>query len=414
MNPVDILCRNAVDVIDRTELESRLKEGRPLRVKAGFDPSAPDIHLGHTVLLRKLREFQDLGHKVVLLIGDFTATIGDPTGLTKTRPALTQKEVETNAKTYQSQAFKILDKDPKKIEVVHNSDWLGKMMLKDFLETLGTRFTVQQVLERNDFEKRMAENQPLSIREELYPLLQAQDSVAVKADVELGGTDQKFNLLAGRDLQRSLGLRPQIVMTFPLLVGLDGKQKMSKSLGNYIAVNDCPKDVFGKAMSIPDTLMASYYSLLTAEKYDPSSHPRDAKVKLAKLLVESLHGKKEADAQAEEFKTVFSNKMTPTKIDVIEVPKGKYWIVDFLRLYCGVQSGNEARRLIEQKAISFIGEAGAQAGYDSLEEGTHVQFTSKLVIFDGPVQGDASFEVPFTDGPIVRIGKKKYLKVIPS
>ena len=279
------LSRNAIDVISRGEFEGLLKtsekEKRPLRIKAGFDPSAPDIHLGHTVLLRKLREFQDLGHKVVFIIGDYTAMIGDPTGKTQTRPALSQAEVEKNANTYQEQAFKILDKNAGKMEIVKNSDWLGKLSLKDFLENVATRFTIARILERDDFEKRMAENQPLSYREFTYPLLQAYDSVMVKADVEIGGNDQKFNLLAGRDLQKAFGQKAQVVLTFPLLVGLDGTQKMSKSLGNSIAVNDSAKDMFGKVMSIPDTLMPMYYELLTNEKLDKNSHPRDAKVKLA-------------------------------------------------------------------------------------------------------------------------------------
>ena len=257
------LCRNAVDVIEKSDLKARLEEGKPLRIKAGFDPSAPDIHLGHTVLLRKLREFQDLGHKVIFIIGDYTAMIGDPTGQTKTRPALSKEEVEKNAKSYQEQAFKILDKNPKKIEVVRNNDWLGQLSLKDFLEKIASQTTVARVLERDDFEKRMSTNQPITIREFMYPLLQGYDSVHVKADVEIGGTDQKFNLLVGRDLQRSFGQKAQVVMTMPLLVGLDGAQKMSKSLGNYVAVTDSAKDMFGKIMSIPDSLMEDYFNLLT-------------------------------------------------------------------------------------------------------------------------------------------------------
>jgi len=384
MSALETLCRNAVDVIDRTELEARLKEGKPLRVKAGFDPSAPDIHLGHTVLLRKLREFQDLGHKVVLLIGDFTAMIGDPTGQTKTRPALGDKEIIANAKTYQDQAFKILDKDPKKIEVVRNNDWLGKLSVHDFLKNLAAKATVARILERDDFEKRMAANQPLSLLEMLYPLFQGYDSVAVKADVELGGTDQKFNLLMGRNMQKDFGQRPQIVMTFPLLVGLDGTNKMSKSLGNYIAVNDSAKDVFGKAMSIPDTLMASYYSLLTNEKYDSASHPRDAKVKLAKLLTGFLHDKKAGEAQAEEFTRVFSNKENPENPDELHVPEKEIWIAELLKRAGAVTSTSEAKRMIEQGAVSI----------------------------DGEKVTDFNLKLPVKKGSLLKAGKKKFIKLI--
>jgi len=383
MKDLDILCRNAVDVIDRADLEARLKEGKPLRVKAGFDPSAPDIHLGHTVLLRRLREFQDLGHKVIFIVGDFTAMIGDPTGQTKTRPALSDKDIVANAKTYQDQAFKILDKDPKKIEVVRNSDWLAKMLLAEFLRKIAGPATMARILERDDFAKRMKENLPLSMLEVLYPLFQGYDSVAVKADVELGGTDQKFNLLMGRNLQKDFGQRPQVVMTFPLLVGLDGTMKMSKSLGNYIGVTDSAKDVFGKAMSIPDTLMPMYYDLLTNEKFDPSAHPRDAKVKLARSLTAFLHGAKEADAQAEEFTRVFSNKGNPENPDELHIPEKEIWIAELLKRAGAVTSTGEAKRLIEQGAVSIDGEKVSD-------------FNAKIMV---------------KKGALLKAGKKKFMKI---
>ncbi len=385
---LDLLLQNTVDVIDEGDLFLRLEEaqktGKPLRIKAGFDPSAPDIHLGHTVLLRKLRQFQDLGHKVVLLIGDFTAMIGDPTGKTTTRPALSKEEVEKNAKTYQNQAFKILDKDPKKIEIVHNSAWLSKMPLDNFVGNIASLAMVARVLERDDFEKRMKENQPLSIREFLYPLFQGYDSVEVKADIELGGTDQKFNLLMGRQLQKSFGQKPQVVMTLPLLVGLDGTQKMSKSLGNYIGVMDSPKDVFGKAMSIPDTLMKTYYDLLTNEKLDTSAHPRDAKVKLAKLLTEFLHGKEAGEAEAAEFKRVFSNKENPEHPEELKIEEKEIWIVDLLKRAGASASTSEARRLIEQGAVSV----------------------------DGQKVSDFNLKVPTGKGSLIKAGKKKFVKLV--
>ena len=385
---VDLLCRNTVDVIDREDLFLRLqdsqKENRPLRVKAGFDPSSPDIHLGHTVLLRKLRQFQDLGHKVVFIVGDFTATIGDPTGQSKTRPILTQEQVEENAKTYQEQAFKILDKDPNKIEVVRNSKWLGAPdMLPTFL-SIAAKVTVDQLLVRDDFDKRRKAHRPIAIQELFYPVMQGYDSVAVKADVELGGTDQKFNLLMGRDLQREHKQKPQIVMTLPLLVGLDGTNKMSKSLGNYIGVTDSPKDVFGKAMSIPDTLMESYYSLLTDEKFEPKTHPRDAKVRLAKLLTEFLHGKEAGDNEATEFKRVFSNKENPENPDELKIAEKEIWIVELLKRADAVASTGEAKRLIEQGAVSI----------------------------DGEKVSDFNLKYSVKKGALFKVGKKKFIRLV--
>ncbi len=361
---LELLCRNAVDVISKEELGARLlqaeKEKRPLRIKAGFDPSAPDIHLGHTVLLRKLREFQDLGHKVILIIGDSTAKIGDPTGQSKTRPVLTAEQVEANSRTYQEQAFKVLDKDPAKVEVVYNSQWLDTPeMLKTFLSIAGC-VTVDQLLTREDFDKRRKAHKPIALQEMFYPIMQGYDSVAVKADVELGGTDQLFNLLMGREIQSLYKTKPQVVMTMPLLVGLDGTQKMSKSLGNTIAVNDSSKDVFGKAMSIPDELMTMYFNLLTKENGDEIQkqvvsgklHPRDAKVKLAALLTESLHGKQAAEKEAAEFEKVFSNKENPTDAETAYVPVS----IDGATLLKEVKaapSSSEAYRLIQQGAVTL-------------------------------------------------------------
>jgi tyrosyl-tRNA synthetase len=388
---LSFLCRNAVEVISREELAARFKK-KPLRIKAGFDPSAPDIHLGHTVLLRKLREFQDLGHRVIFIVGDYTAMIGDPTGQTKTRPALSREEVEKNARTYQEQAFKILDKDPKKIEIVRNSEWFSKLLLEQFLAEIATRFTVARVLERDDFEKRLAGNQPISFREFVYPLLQAYDSVRVRADVELGGTDQKFNLLAGRDLQRAFGQTPQVVMTLPLLVGLDGTQKMSKSLGNFIAVNDTSKDVFGKAMSVPDALMPLYFDLLTSESGSEIEkalesgklHPRDAKVKLAKWLTGFLHGQPAAEKEAVEFDRVFSKKMDPLDPKTVTVPFSEADAAALLKQVGAAGSSSEAYRLIQQGAV----------------------------VLDGQKITDPKKRLRLKEGGLLKVGKKKVFKLI--
>ena len=393
---LDRLCLNTVDVIDKDDFLLRLEESAkkkvPLRVKAGFDPSAPDIHLGHTVLLRKLRQFQDLGHKVVLSIGDFTAMIGDPTGQIKTRPALSQEEVKKNAKTYQDQAFKILDKDPKKIEIVRNNDWLGKLSLKTFLESLGSQYTVDQLLAREDFQKRQQENKPITICEFMYPLLQGYDSVVVKSDVELGGTDQKFNLLVGRQLQKSFGQKPQVVMTLPLLVGLDGTQKMSKSLGNYIAVNDTAKDVFGKAMSVPDALMAQYFNLLTDINGDEIQkkvssgelHPRDAKVKLSRTLTGNFYDLHIADQVQIEFDRVFSKKETPEHPEELKVAEKEIWIVELVKRTGSATSTSGTLRLIKQGAVSIDGEKIA----------------------------DGTLKVSVKKGMLLKVGKKRFVKII--
>ncbi len=364
-----LLCRNAVDVIDREELALRLSEsaksGKPLRIKAGFDPSAPDIHLGHTVLLRKLRQFQDLGHKVILLIGDTTALIGDPTGQSKTRPVLSKEQVAANAKTYQDQAFKILDPDPQKIEVVYNSKWLtAPQMLVTFLQISG-RVTVDQLLVRDDFDKRRKAHRPIAVQELFYPIMQGYDSVEVKADVELGGTDQLFNLLMGREIQSQFGQKPQIVMTLPLLVGLDGVNKMSKSLGNYIAVNDSAKDMFGKTMSVPDALMKSYFDLLTSG-IDIStlgliqSDPRNAKVLLAKKIVEQYYGIEAAENEEAEFNRIFRDKQKPADIPKIHLGvlfhnKKEWQLLELVYAAKFSESKSEIRRKIEEGAVTLCG-----------------------------------------------------------
>ena len=314
--------------------------------------------------------------------------IGDPTGQSKTRPALSDKEIASNAKTYQSQAFKILDNDPKKIEIVKNSEWLGKLPIADFLKNIAARAMVARILERDDFEKRMAENQPLSILEILYPLFQGYDSVAVKADVELGGTDQKFNLLMGRNLQKDFGQRPQVVMTLPLLVGLDGVQKMSKSLGNYIGVTDSAKDVFGKAMSIPDALMESYFELLTeipwAQAQKDWPHPRDAKVRLANALTLWLHGAEAANREFNEFDRVFSKKESPENPEELKVAEKEIWIAELLKRAGAVTSTSEAKRLIEQGAVSI----------------------------DGQKISDFNLKLTVTKGALLKAGKKKFVKIV--
>lgn len=386
------LCRNAVDVIERLDLKARLEEGKPLRIKAGFDPSAPDIHLGHTVLLRKLRQFQDEGHKVILIIGDATAKIGDPTGQSKTRPVLTTEQVQTNARTYQEQAFKILDEDPQKIEVVYNSHWLDTPeMLKTFFSIAGC-ITVDQLLVRDDFDKRKKDHRPIALQEIFYPIMQGYDSVAVKADVELGGTDQLFNLLMGRQIQALYKMKQQVVMTMPLLVGLDGLKKMSKSLGNYIAVNDTSKDVFGKAMSVPDALMGSYFNLLTGENGDEIQkevssgklHPKDAKIKLAKILTAQLHGEKAAQSEVEEFERVFSRKENPDNPEELKISEKEIWIAELLKRTGAVSSTSEAKRLIDQGAVSI----------------------------DGQKISDFNLKVIVTKGALLRAGKKKFVKIV--
>jgi tyrosyl-tRNA synthetase len=315
---LDLILRGVVEVIQRAELESKLtrslKENRPLRVKAGFDPTAPDLHLGHTVLIHKLKHFQELGHHVIFLIGDFTGMIGDPTGQSETRVALSREKVLENAKTYERQIFKILD--PAKTQIEFNSRWMSTMTAEALIH-LSAQYSVARMLERDDFHKRYHEQKPISIHEFMYPLVQGYDSVALKSDVELGGTDQKFNLLVGRDLQRSHGQEPQVVITMPLLEGTDGVKKMSKSVGNYIALEDTPNDMYGKLMSISDTLMIRYYELLTTEDLAgvKAAHPMEAKQALAALIVARYHGVEAGQQARAAFQQKFQEREFPTVPD---------------------------------------------------------------------------------------------------
>ena len=362
---LDLILRGIVEVIQRGELESKLarsiKENRPLRVKAGFDPTAPDLHLGHTVLIHKLKHFQDLGHQVIFLIGDFTGMIGDPTGRSETRVALSKEKVLENAKTYERQIFKILD--PAKTQVEFNSRWMSAMTADGLIE-LSAHYTVARMLEREDFHKRYTEGTPISIHEFMYPLIQGYDSVALKADVELGGTDQKFNLLMGRDLQRDFGQEAQAVITLPLLEGTDGVRKMSKSFGNYIALEDQPADMFGKLMSISDTLMHRYYELLTTEDLTrvKAAHPMEAKQSLAEQIVARYHGAEagreargafQQKFQAREFPEQPDAHVVLTASDVKDAAVPSIGLVDLIARTGLVPSKSEARRLIVQGGVEI-------------------------------------------------------------
>jgi len=364
---IELLRRGAVDLVDEAQLRAKLersaKTGTPLTVKTGFDPSSPDLHLGHTVLLRKMKHFQDLGHRVVFLIGGFTARIGDPTGKKATRPQLDEAEVAANAATYLRQVYRVLDRE--KTVVDDNNRWLGALGSAGIVRLAG-RYTLARMMEREDFRTRFAENQPIHLHELLYPLAQGYDSIALKADVELGGHDQIFNLLVGRDLMKEEGLAPQVVLTVPLLVGLDGSEKMSKSLGNAIAVEDTPKEMYGKTMSIPDTLMWDWYLLLTdlpkeeiARRKDELAagrlHPREAKVELARRLVAQFHGEAEAAAAAAEFDRVFAGGGVPDEVEEIALEGA--WSLGKLLATAGLAASNgEARRLLTQGAVSVDGE----------------------------------------------------------
>ncbi len=367
---IELLSRGAVDVVSREELEKKLAQsvasGVPLRVKAGFDPTAPDLHLGHTVLIQKLKHFQELGHQVLFLIGDFTGMIGDPTGKSETRRPLTREEVAQNAETYKAQIFKILD--PVRTEVVFNSAWLSQLTSHDFIR-LASQLTVARMLERDDFKRRFEAQQPISIHEFLYPLIQGYDSVALKADVELGGTDQLFNLLMGRELQRAAGQPPQVVLTMPLLEGLDGVNKMSKSLGNYIGVSDPADDIYGKVMSIPDQLMFRYYELLSdlpasrimrlrERLATGEAHPKEVKKALALELTCRYHGQDEGERAEENFERVFTRHGLPDDLPELTLAAGggAIWLPKLL-VDAGLVAGTgEARRLIRQQAVAIDGE----------------------------------------------------------
>lgn len=358
--------RGAEEIIVEEELvkkiEKSIKEEKPLRVKAGFDPTAPDLHLGHTVLIQKLKHFQELGHQVIFLIGDFTGMIGDPSGKSETRKALTRQEIMKNAETYKEQVFKILD--PEKTEIAFNSNWMNQMTAADMIK-LASRHTVARMLERDDFNKRYKSNRSISIHEFLYPLVQAYDSVALKADVELGGTDQKFNLLVGREIQKAYGQEPQIALTMPILEGLDGVQKMSKSLNNYVGITENPSDMFGKIMSVSDDLMFRYMLLLSDRsmksieelKKDIKNgklHPMDVKKDFAYEIVERFYDKSAAEKAKSNFEKVFSKRENPEEMPVLEVNNES--MLDIIRKLNFASSNSEARRLVKQGAVSLNGE----------------------------------------------------------
>lgn len=379
---INFLTRGCVDVVSKADLAKKLESGKTLKVKLGCDPTSADLHLGHSVALSLLRRFQDLGHKAVLVIGDFTAAVGDPSGRDSTRPVLPREKILENAKTYTEQAFKVLD--PSKTEIRFNSEWLDPFVTgKDLLQTL-QKVTVAQVLERDDFKKRMASGNPISLLEVLYSLFQGQDSVALHADVELGGTDQIFNLLVGRQLQKNNGQEPQVAITVPLLVGLDGVKKMSKSYGNYVGLNDEPNDMFGKLMSIPDELMPMYYELLTSENMDEikAMHPMAAKKKLAGIMVTRFHGADAAKAALENFEKVFSKKELPTDMPEFKAEDGA--LLSAIIFAAGAaQSKNKARGLIEQGAVRLKGEKVPQ---------------------DGPLHFEA--------GDVLQVGKRYFFKLV--
>ncbi len=359
---LELIKRGTEEIISVDDLISKLKEGRPLTVKAGFDPTAPDLHLGHTVVLQKLKHFQDLGHNVKFLIGDFTGMIGDPSGKSETRKALTSEEVLSNAETYKEQVYKVLD--PSKTEIVFNSVWLDKLGTRGVLELM-SKYTVARILERDDFAKRYKDHQPIGVHEFLYPLMQGYDSVAMKADVELGGTDQKFNLLVGRELLRDYGLKPQVAITMPIIEGLDGVMKMSKSLGNYVGISEEPEDMFGKLMSISDELMIKYYTLLSDKsisdidtmKLDIANgtlHPMEAKKLFAMEIIERYHSSEKAIEAREKFEKIFAKKEIPD--DIIEYTLKGETLLDIMMNLNFSDSRSNARRLADQGGVTLSNE----------------------------------------------------------
>ncbi|MEE9430361.1 MAG: tyrosine--tRNA ligase [Melioribacteraceae bacterium] len=393
---LEIIKRGTSEIIPEEELiqklEKSLKENKPLNIKLGCDPTRPDLHLGHSVVLRKLADFQKLGHTAILIIGDFTAMIGDPSGRNATRPPLTMEEAKENAVSYWDQARKILH--PEKTKIVYNSEWLGKMSFNEVIQ-LASKYTVARMMERDDFTKRFKGGIPISMHELLYPLAQAMDSVAIKSDVELGGTDQKFNLLVGRDIQREHSMEPQVILTMPLLVGTDGTEKMSKSYGNYIGIDDSPKDIYGKSLSIPDELIHNYYELATdipKEELDaiksnlknPETNPRDIKRALARKFVEMYHSKEAAENAEAEFDKIFINKGIPDDIPNLKLTKKEIGIIDLIMEAKFAPSRGEARRLITQGGVSIEGE--------------------KIV--------DPKEMVSIVDGSVLKVGKRKFLKLI--
>ncbi len=394
---LDLIKRGAVEIISEDELRGKLekaiKEDRPLRVKAGFDPTAPDLHLGHTVLIQKMRHFQELGHQVIFLIGDFTGLIGDPTGKSETRPPLTPEQVQENAATYKEQIFKILDQE--KTEIAFNSKWMNKMASIDMIR-LCAKYTVARMLEREDFKQRFQQQRPIAIHEFIYPLIQGYDSVALEADIELGGTDQKFNLLVGRHIQKEYGQEPQVVVTMPLLEGLDGVNKMSKSLGNYVGITEDPHSMFGKLMSISDELMFRYYELLSSRSLEEievlknqieqgKEHPKEVKAQLAFELVARFHGEEKAKKARQQFDAQFSRGELPEDIPEFHLEGSSHsiFVPKILKEAGLVKSTSEARRLIKQGAVSL--------------DGTKL----KVEEIDNP-----------GPGAVFKVGKRRYLKLV--
>ncbi|GHT51575.1 tyrosine--tRNA ligase [Endomicrobiia bacterium] len=422
---IEKIKRGANEIISVEELERKLILGKKLRIKLGVDPTAPDLHLGHTVIINKLKTFQDLGHQIVFLIGDFTAKIGDPSGRSETRSVMTDVQIKTNIKTYTNQVFKILDRE--KTEIAYNSKWLGNLGINGLLN-LAAKSTVAQMLVRNDFEKRYKQDRPISIVEFLYPLLQAYDSVALNADVELGGNDQKFNLILGRQIQRDYGIRePQVVITMPLLEGIDGVKKMSKSYNNYIALNDSPKDIFGKVMSISDTSMYRYYELLTQADLNVvrNMHPKEAKVALACEIVERYHGKEESLKVKEEFNKIFASKGIPDDIEEYAVAMDAQIKVSEVIVRSGMaSSGNEARRLIAQGGVK-INSKKVEEDFPfilTMEGGQVLSTEEEDVPLRPPMEEDFSFMPPKGDdvfpidvlqASVLQVGKRKFKKIIP-
>jgi tyrosyl-tRNA synthetase len=394
---LEIILRGTVDIVTKEELIKKLnrsiKDNKPLRIKLGLDPTAPDIHIGNAIPIHKLRAFQSLGHTAVLIIGDYTATVGDPSGVNKTRPMITYEKVLENAKTYLSQAGRILDL--KKTEVIYNSQWFKTMTFHEVIQ-LAAKMTVARMMERDDFTKRYNAGIPISVHEFIYPLMQGYDSIMVKSDVELGGTDQLFSLLVGRDLQRDASMEPQVALTTNLLEGIDGNKKMSKSLGNYIGVTEPPREMFGKAMSIPDNLMRKYFELATDlsineinQLLDVHTHPRTAKVALAKAIVRRYHDTKDAEVAAAEFDRIFKEHELPDKIPDVQIPvseltDGKIWIARLIAL-CGFAATNsEARRLVLQGGVSINSE---------------------------PIQ-DTTLNVEIKTDTIIKVGKRRFARIV--
>ena len=381
--------RGTVDIIPLEELRRKLERARPLRIKLGADPSAPDLHFGHTVVLNKLRQFQELGHVVIFLIGDFTALIGDPTGRSETRKPLSREQIQQNAQTYTQQVFRILD--PQRTEVRFNSEWLDALTPADIIRLCG-QYTVARLLERDDFAKRFRDTIPIHVHELLYPLMQGYDSVALKADVEVGGTDQRFNLLVGRELQRAYGQEPQVILTMPLLEGTDGVQKMSKSLGNFIAITDPPAEMYGKVMSVSDALMRKYYELLSAVDLaqlqairEEKIHPLEAKKQLARELVTRFHGEAAAVSAAEDFAQRFQRRELPSEIETFAWPgQEAVWICQLVRTVGFAKSTSEARRLVQQGGVRL----------------------------DGMPVEDQDFHVPAQGEKILQVGRRRVIKIV--